>query len=349
MTGMAAIKGTLRRLAGKTSLTRKGLAKYRQWRGELKVRDRGLVSKSPVRIFDLELTNKCPFRCVMCPRTNNMTREQGLMDFDTFKTIVDEYVKANPEAARTEVTWLHHFGESLTHPEFARFIRYAASQGVRAALSINPLMLTPAVARELLEANPSILHVSLDGHDDESFFQIRGVKDAYEKSKKNLLDFLKLKVEMGSKTRVYLGMIDFAMNKESIERMGAFWKSIPGIDEFTAKEFVTWNGDAKDVNRLTENAVDNAKLRKTHSAVACNVPWEKVCVTWDGVVVPCCYDYDKKYPLGDAKTQSLAEIWNGERMKRLRQEFIDNDVRNPLCRSCPLLYQTSPSGEDAAL
>lgn len=347
MTAIKSFKGALRRLAGKTSFTKKGLARYRQWRGEVSLRDRTLEAKAPVRLFDLELTNKCPFRCVMCPRTNNMTREQGLMDFDTFKTIVDEYVAANPVAARTEVTWLHHFGESLGHPEFAKFVSYAVSKGLRACLSINPLMLTPAVARDLLEANPHMLNVALDGHDDESFYKIRGVKDAYEKSKKNLLEFLKLKVAMGSKTLIYLGMIDFAMNRESIDRVGKYWKSIPGIDDLAAKEFVTWNGDAQDVNRLTENRVDNAELRKTHSVVACNVPWEKVCVTWDGEVVPCCYDYDKKYPLGNVKTQSLAEIWNGERMRQLRQEFIDNDVRNPLCRSCPLLYQTSPSGAEA--
>lgn len=337
------IKGALRRLAGKHPLASKGLVKYRQWRSSIRHRDRSAIAKAPVRIFNLELTNKCPLRCIMCPRTNHMEREQGVMDFETFKTIVDEYVAANPVAARTEVTWLHHFGESLVHPEFGKFVRYAVSQGIQASLSINPLMLTPAVARELLEAQPYLLNVSLDGHDDESFFKIRGVKNAYEKSKKNLLDFLQMKTEMGSKTLVYLGMIDFALNRDSIDRLGAYWKSIPGLDGFVAKEFVAWNGDAEDVNRLTAKRVDNAELRKTNSVVACNVPWEKVCVTWDGEVVPCCHDYDKKYPLGNVKTQNLAEIWNGERMQRLRKEFISNDVQNPLCRSCPLLYHSSPA------
>ena len=55
-------------------------------------------------------------------------------------------------------------------------------------------------------------------------------------------------------------------------------------------------------------------------------------------VVACCFDYDKKFVLGNIHEKSLAEIWNDAPMQKLRQEFIDNNVQNPLCRSCPVLY-----------
>jgi radical SAM protein with 4Fe4S-binding SPASM domain len=84
--------------------------------------------------------------------------------------------------------------------------------------------------------------------------------------------------------------------------------------------------------------VDNAELRKTHKKVSCNVPWEKMSVAWDGDVLPCCYDYDKKYVLGNIKKKKMAEMWNGPEMRALRKEFLDNNVTNPLCRNCPELY-----------
>lgn len=331
------VKNAVLRFVSRHPLAGKGLARYRSWRHALKVARRSAVTAEPWSVFNIELTNRCPFSCIMCARTNNMTRDQGLMDFETFKTVVDEYVAANPRAAAEEITYLHQFGESLVHPEFGKFIRYAVSKGLRTGLSINPLLLKPAVSRDLLESGISFLNVALDGHDDESFFKIRGVKDAYEKSKANLLEFLKLKIELGSKTHVALAMIDFSENKESIEQLGKYWASLPGIDEFAAKEFKTWNGDATDVNRFAAAKVDNAELRKTHK-VACNVPWEKMIVNWDGDVVPCCYDYDKKYILGNVKKKKLAEMWNGPEMQRLRQEFLDNEVKNPLCRNCPELH-----------
>jgi len=89
-------------------------------------------------------------------------------------------------------------------------------------------------------------------------------------------------------------------------------------------------------------------LRATNKVVSCSVPWDQISVAWDGDVVPCCYDYDKKYVLGNVHKQPLNEIWNGERMRALRKEFISNDVSNPLCRNCPELY-VPPTNEDAPL
>lgn len=343
---LTSLKAAARRRIERHPAGRAWLERYRQWRLARRSRERRAFWNGPWQIFDIELTNKCPFRCVMCARTNNMTRDQGLMDFETFKAIVDQYVEANPGLAADNGAFLHHFGESLVHPRFGEYIRYAVSKGLTgAALSINPLLLTPPVAKDLLTSGIRSLNVSLDGHDDESFFKIRGIPNAYEKSKENLLAFLKLKTELGSRTIIHLGMIDFAMNRESIERMRAYWEGVPGIDYVRIKEMRLWNGDAADVNALAPKRVDNRELRKTHKTVACNVPWEQMSVTWDGDVIPCCYDYDKKYVLGNIHAQTLNEIWNGEPMRRLREEFMSNDVRNPLCRSCPELY-CRPGNED---
>lgn len=292
----------------------------------------------PFGVFNIELTNDCPMHCVMCPRTNNMTRAVGFMEFDVFTKVIDELVAANPEYARTNEVWLHHFGESLVHPEFARFTRYAVGRGVKACLSVNPFMLKGKTALKLIEAEPAVLIVSLDGHDDESFERIRGVKNAYEKSKRNLLGFLELKRKHGCGTMISLHMIDFPLNRESMERQKGFWESIEGIDEFVRKGFTTWDGSAQDVNALVGKKVTDDPAPRKKKNVSCTFPWNSLTVAWDGAVLPCCHDYDKKLVLGDVGERTLAEIWNGERMRNLRREFLGNNVTNPLCRNCDMLY-----------
>lgn len=297
--------------------------------------DRPVQVDTPPAIFSFELTNQCPFKCIMCARTESMTRTEGLMSFATFKKAVDEFVALNPVYARTQDVWLHGFGESLVHPEFAKFMRYAVDKGIKAGLSINPLMLTKKVARDLLDAGPRHLYVALDGHDDETFEKIRGVPNAYHKSKRRLLKFLEEKQRRGIDTRITLSMIDFPNNRQSIEEMGKFWNDCGGIDEFVAKPFVNWDGKAEEVNLLFDKKDQPKPLDK----VVCDFPWSRMTVSWDGDLVPCCFDYNKRYALGNINEQSLAQIWNGEPMHALRREFITNKVTNPLCQGCQYLYQ----------
>jgi len=262
-----------------------------------------------------------------------MTRSEGLMAFDIFKSVVDQIAADSPQFSSKHTIWLHGFGESLVHPEFERFIAYGASRGLKLGLSVNPLLLSGAIADALLRTSLDTLVASLDGHDDESFARIRGVNNAFERSKDNLIKFLDRKVSSKWKTKVVVSMINFGQNGNSIRALENYWSVLPGVDEFVPKRFVTFNGDAQEIR-----ALDNGlhRMRKA-PFVVCSRPWDMMTITWDGEVVPCCYDYDKKYVIGNLNQQSLREIWRGEKLQALRREFLSNQVTNPLCRSCPSL------------
>ena len=58
-----------------------------------------LKSLGHPKIYQLETTNSCPYRCNMCPRTHSMTREQGHMDIGLFRAILDQ-VKVEGAGAR---------------------------------------------------------------------------------------------------------------------------------------------------------------------------------------------------------------------------------------------------------
>jgi len=298
-------------------------------------RERSPRADAPFGIYNIELTNKCPMKCVMCPRTKNMTRPQGFMEFDLYKRAIDELVSANKDYVNSRMVWLHHFGESLLHPRFAECMAYASGKGVRAALSINPIMLKDDVIDVLIESKPYLLTMSLDGHDDESFYRIRGVNKAYEVSHDRLLRFLERKVKEKSGIKVMVSMIDFRMNEESMYRMASYWDRREGVDQFIYKEFSTWDGNAEDVHALPHECTCPPGDR---SAVTCTLPWEVLTVAWNGDVLPCCYDYNGRYVLGNMEKQPLADIWNGERIQSLRREFIENKVENDLCKNCDNLY-----------
>jgi radical SAM protein with 4Fe4S-binding SPASM domain len=296
--------------------------------------DRAVQVDYPFGVFNLELTNRCPLKCVMCPRTVDMTRQEGLMNGDLFRKVIDELAASHPEWSRQAPVRLHGYGESLVHPQFDELIRYAEQRGVVTGLSLNPIMLTDDVARRLLDAEPSLLYIALDGHDDASFAAIRGLPAAYIKSQANLLRFLERKKNMNSRTRVVLSMIDFHLNEASIERMREYWTKLDGLDDVRIKAFVTFDGNAESVNRLASIQPAGGSMQRN---VTCRWPWRSMSVLWDGDVVPCCYDFDKRYVIGNVASETLSSLWNGPRMQALREEFASGRVTNPLCRNCPEL------------
>jgi radical SAM protein with 4Fe4S-binding SPASM domain len=299
-------------------------------------RERSLDVLHSFGVFNIEITNRCPLKCVMCPRTLDMTRAEGLMDFSIFRKIIDELMCCNPAWSNKVPVRLHGFGESLVHPQFDEFIRYAEARGVQTCLSINPIVLTRAIADRLLQAAPSLLYISLDGHNDDTFVRIRGLAHAYERSKDNLLQFLHSKRKKCVQTRIVLSMIDFCLNEHSVAVAQRYWSEVDGIDEVRIKPFCTWDGNAPNVNKLVE--IKGRVERETpQGPVTCQWPWTSVTVLWDGDVVPCCFDFDKRYVLGNVATESLAAIWKGPRMRELRREFGTGDVTNALCTNCTSL------------
>ncbi|HBE01752.1 MAG: hypothetical protein A2096_11755 [Spirochaetes bacterium GWF1_41_5] len=72
---------------------------------------------------------------------------------------------------------------------------------------------------------------------------------------------------------------------------------------------------------------------------SCRVPWYKMNIMPDG---ECnfCMDFPG-YNLGNIKTDTLLDIWNGEKAGKYRQ-VIETHRLTPVCRRCIWLYNKSP-------
>jgi len=95
-------------------------------------------STPPVPFLDqIELTNRCPFRCGFCPRgiPGKLQRPVGFMDLALFERLLGQL---HPMQARYRPLELHHLGESLLHPEVDRFVAAASARGLPTELSLNP-------------------------------------------------------------------------------------------------------------------------------------------------------------------------------------------------------------------
>lgn len=267
-------------------------------------------------IDQIELTNRCPYTCIMCPRTSSMTRGLGDMSRGLFEKILGEI------AGRQNYVGLHHFGESLLHRDLPEFIASAREAGVLAGLSCNPPSLKPQLADRILKAGLANLLLSLDSLDDDHYRQIRGQAANFARADRHLRSLVNLRNSIGGSTTLTLQMIQLHHNTDEAERFLDYCADV-GVDRGVVIRLGRWDFDDTKVAGLGEW---NSPLHDGY----CGKPISSVVVLWDGRVVPCCHDYDGDVVLGNLSVQTLDEIWNSKAARRFQTQSDDTE----LCRKC---------------
>ncbi|MCI0432824.1 MAG: SPASM domain-containing protein [Gemmatimonadetes bacterium] len=237
-----------------------------------------------------------------------MTRPLGYMARDLYCRVLDQ------AAGTTSRVFLHHFGDSLLHPEIGSYIRLATDRGMRTFLSANPILLTDPRIRAPVDNGLSELVVSLDGATGKTSARVRGpAARNIALAEQRLLALMEYQRQQRSPTpEIVLQIVRQKQNAHEIDAWLQKWRGVPGLKRLKVKSYVAWDGTNEAINDLRLEAVPDA------SAIVCDKPWTSITILWDGRVVPCCFDYDGLMTLGHAGTQSLEEIWNGQPIAELR-------------------------------
>ena len=97
---------------------------------------------------------------------------------------------------------------------------------------------------------------------------------------------------------------------------------------------------AKEPEKLKiKDMTDRQKELLLDSDTFCMLPWMHLHAIPDGRAYPCCFGFDP-YPVGNANEKSMKEIFNDERMKKLRLNMLNNK-KSKECGKC---YDQEKSG-----
>jgi radical SAM protein with 4Fe4S-binding SPASM domain len=62
--------------------------------------------------------------------------------------------------------------------------------------------------------------------------------------------------------------------------------------------------------------------------------WHSCVVTWDGLVVPCCFDKDAQHRLGDLKKTSFLDLWHSASYRDFRRAILQGRDQIDICQNC---------------
>ena len=285
--------------------------------------------------LSFEPTTSCNLRCPECPSgLRSFTRPTGMMDPELFKKTIDEL-------ANTLLYLIFYFqGEPYLHPKFFELVKYASDKGLYTATSTNAHYLSDDKARRTVESGLDRLIISIDGTSQEVYQQYR-VGGKLHKVLDGARNIVKWKKELKSKTpHVIFQFLVVRPNEHQIEDVKRLAQEI-GVDEVaykTAQIYDYENGSdlIPTLEKYARYYQDQSGKYKIKNALLdhCWKMWHSCVITWDGVVVPCCFDKDAEYQMGDVRQQTFQELWYGETYKQFRQQLIRDRSEIEMCRNC---------------
>lgn len=274
----------------------------------------------PTRV-NLEVTNHCNQRCVLCPR-QEFTRPLGFLERSVFERVATEC------AAHGTRLWLHFLGEPLLHRDLLDMIRDAKAAGVReVGLSTNGVSLHGRLADGLLASGLDRLECSIDAGDRDGYLAMRG-RDHYARVIANVRGFLRRKRALGQETPVTsLQFMRTAAVEAALPALLDEWRP-----ELGPRDFVMTIVPAGFVGAIAEGAPGGDS---TPPRTPCRWLFSSLMVLQDGTVTMCGADWDARAPLGNVREQSLASIWQGAELDRRRQAHLDGRFdATALCGGC---------------
>jgi len=275
------------------------------------------LAAEPTAVY-VESTSRCNLGCPMCARqlAGPEWRDTD-MPVELFERALDAL------GPGCELVLPFAGGEPLLRPDVGDLVAECRARGLSTELATNATLLDGRASVALLEAGLDTLVVSLDAATAETYERLRR-GGCFERTCANVRTFLRWKKRLRAPTWVVLQMIALPDNRDEAAAFRRQWRSVAGVDAVRVKA-----DEVRTAGAGQQARPDGARRGP------CQFPWiGPALIRYDGAVYPCCHAW-RHEPVGDVRTSTLAEVWQGPAMAALRRAHAEgrwNDV--PACREC---------------
>lgn len=298
------------------------------------------ISKKPFQwgfpiSIAVEPTTSCNLRCPECPSgLRSFTRPTGMLKKDFFEKFISEIHN------KTLYLTFYFQGEPYLNPNFLDMVKLASSKKIYTATSTNAHYLTPENAEKTIKSGLDRLIISIDGTSQETYQQYR-VGGSLEKVIQGTKNIIAAKRKLKSSTpHVIFQFLVVKPNEHQTDDVLKLATEL-GVDEVkfkTAQVYDYENGnplipDNPKFSRYQKMA-DGTYSIKNKLLNHCWKLWHSCVITWDGKVVPCCFDKDANHQLGDLQQNNFKTIWQSQAYNRFRNAVLKSRKEIDICSNC---------------
>ncbi len=324
-----------------------------------------IAAHDPVCLY-LEVSNQCNLACKTCPITYGKVEEPAALSLAQVQSLVSQI-----PTVRQVV--LHGVGEPLLNRELSEIILWLKQRGIYVLFNTNGTLINRRWREALIQSGLDEIRLSLDAATPESFAHVRGkpLFDIILRNIKALLalkaerrsatpmvslwltglretlnelsDFIRLAHSLGI-DRVYLQRLVYwegANDDQMAHPEQSLFNSLQREEEKileSAEKLARRLGVRFEASGATTPSASLSRNGQGQPWSACMRPWTLMYITARGSAFPCCIaPFSTKdlsrLSLGNAFTQNLAFIWNGERYQEFRRKVLSADPPE-CCKGC---------------
>ena len=293
-----------------------------------------MISGNPIGI-SFEPTTACNLRCPECPSgLRQFTRPTGNLKKDLFTNVIDQLAD--------DLMFLTFYfqGEPYINPDFLDMVEYSHSKRIYTATSTNAHFLTDESAERTVRSGLSRLIISIDGTDQDTYAAYRKGGDLNKviEGTKKLVEW---KRHLRSRTpHLIFQFLVVKPNQHQVAEVKRLAKEL-GVNEVRLKTAQVY--DPRDdhpliptINKYSRYHKDSDGTWKLKNAMRdeCWKMWHSCVITWDGKVVPCCFDKDAHHVMGDLRTEHFGDLWTSDAYASFRQHLLKDRSKLEMCRNC---------------
>ncbi len=275
------------------------------------------------RYFEIETVNTCNARCPMCT-IEDWNRHSPTMKDDLFAKIADEICAHADHVKRVS---LYRDGEPLLDKRMAKRVKILKDGGIRnVGISTNVSLLNEKNSVDLLEAGLDEIVLSIDSLKKEVFEAIR-LRLHFETVMENALRFISLRDRIRPQTSIWVRMIRQESNKDEWPAFYDYWRpKLQRHDRCYYLNIHNWGGQLEGFNPVSPSYQPH---------VPCVALWSLMVIFANGDVPMCNVDYNNKHALGEVRTRSITELWQGHVQSERRARHLDGRKGEfDICANC---------------
>jgi radical SAM protein with 4Fe4S-binding SPASM domain len=304
-------------------------------------REQDMAASPFPRAIQLQTLNACQASCVMCPYpVFKNVFQRGRMEDPLFDKVTAEIAAHSEMEAFIPMLQNEPFLDKTLFDRIARFKR-ATGDRVSVELVTNGAFLTDEAIARIRDVRLDVLDISLDALHRETYAEIRRGLD-YDAVLGGVERVLAANLPH---TRVFVRLVRLERNAKEVRAFVKSWqrRGVP-VFVYTANnrtgDVPQWEQAAlrEEARPLATRLARRAGRRMTRAYFGhCPIPFASTNILHDGTMLMCVHDWGRKEVLGNVRDATIAELWNGPRMRELRALIADRRyAESPACASCTL-------------